>query len=199
MWHIILFVLCGRFLLRFISIYKTETSKRICLFYGKNWTLSVYKNSRDSSDFYGHVFVGLLLFRELILATLHQRTHFTSDQFFKKNLEDISPFCGATDTPVLDFWWHLPWSLKPGWIPSLACAQSIPQIHLWCNTCWPLGSQHGSRAISSTYFCTGIGRGSSPGSRTSSYLESFYLKSQWKNWSIEFFFFNCNCQWIHWI
>ena len=24
--------------------------------------------------------------------------------FFKKNLEDISPFCGATDTPVLDFW-----------------------------------------------------------------------------------------------
>ena len=24
--------------------------------------------------------------------------------FKKKNLEDISPFCGATDTPVLDFW-----------------------------------------------------------------------------------------------
>ena len=22
----------------------------------------------------------------------------------KKNLEDMSPFCGATDTPVLDFW-----------------------------------------------------------------------------------------------
>ena len=24
--------------------------------------------------------------------------------FFKKYLEDISPFCGATDTPVLHFW-----------------------------------------------------------------------------------------------
>ena len=23
--------------------------------------------------------------------------------FFKKELEDISPFCGAADTPVLDF------------------------------------------------------------------------------------------------
>ena len=29
--------------------------------------------------------------------------------FFKKILEDISPFCGAPDTPVLDFWCHLPW------------------------------------------------------------------------------------------
>ena len=46
---------------------------------------------------------------------------------------------GFTDTPVLDFWWHLPWVSKPGWIPSLACfltcAQQIPQIHLWCDTC----------------------------------------------------------------
>ena len=25
--------------------------------------------------------------------------------FLKKNLEDTSPFCGATNTPVLDFWW----------------------------------------------------------------------------------------------
>ena len=27
---------------------------------------------------------------------------------FLKFLEDISPFYEATDTPVLDFWWHLP-------------------------------------------------------------------------------------------
>ena len=26
-------------------------------------------------------------------------------------LEDISPFCRATDTLVLDFWWHLHWSV----------------------------------------------------------------------------------------
>ena len=29
----------------------------------------------------------------------------------------------------------------------IACAQWNPQIHLWCNTCWPLGSQDASRAI----------------------------------------------------
>ena len=26
------------------------------------------------------------------------------DFFFEKILEDMSPFCGAIDTPVLDFW-----------------------------------------------------------------------------------------------
>ena len=33
---------------------------------------------------------------------------------------------------------------------------TFPEIHLWCNTCWPLGGQHGSRVISSTYL-RGIG------------------------------------------
>ena len=33
---------------------------------------------------------------------------------------------------------------------------TFPEIHLWCDTCWPLGSQHGNRAISSTYL-QGIG------------------------------------------
>ena len=31
----------------------------------------------------------------------------------------ISPFCGATDTSLLDFWWCLLWVSKPGWIPCL--------------------------------------------------------------------------------
>ena len=31
----------------------------------------------------------------------------------------MSPFFGATDTPVLDFWRSLPWVSKPGWIPHL--------------------------------------------------------------------------------
>ena len=30
----------------------------------------------------------------------------------------------------------------------LTCAQRIPEIHLWCDTCWPLGGQHGSRSSS---------------------------------------------------
>ena len=70
---------------------------------------------------------------------------------FTKFLEDISPFRGATDTPILDFWWRLPRVSKPGWIPSLACflvcAQQIPQIYLWCNTCWLYRGQHGSQAF----------------------------------------------------
>ena len=37
--------------------------------------------------------------------------------------EDISLFCEATDTPVLDLCWRLPWISKPGWIPGL-CASS---------------------------------------------------------------------------
>ena len=40
--------------------------------------------------------------------------------FCSKFLEDISPFLGASDTPVLDFWWRLSWVSKPGWIP-FAC------------------------------------------------------------------------------
>ena len=70
----------------------------------------------------------------------------------------MSPFCGATDTPILDFWWHLLWASKPEWVlPYLSLAEAyvlcytFPDIHLWYDTCQPLGSQHGSWAISSTY------------------------------------------------
>ena len=45
----------------------------------------------------------------------------------------------------------LHWFSKPGWISLLACfitcMQQNPQIHLWCDTCWPLDGQHGSWAI----------------------------------------------------
>ena len=49
-------------------------------------------------------------------------------------LEDTSPFCGATYTPVLDFWWHLLWVLKPDWVlPYLHLAEVyMLHIHLWC-------------------------------------------------------------------
>ena len=80
-----------------------------------------------------------------------------------KLLEDMSPFCGATDIPVLNFWWRLLWVPKPEWVlpfSSLAEAYMLQyrflQIHLWCDTCRPLGSQHGGRAVSSTYL-QGIG------------------------------------------
>ena len=64
--------------------------------------------------------------------------------FFLLNfLEDISPFRGATDTPVLDFWWHLPWVSKPMWIPCMLSHLCDPQIHFWCDTCWLYRDQHG--------------------------------------------------------
>ena len=40
--------------------------------------------------------------------------------FFKTVLEYISPFCGATDTPVLNFWWCLLWVSKPEWATLFA-------------------------------------------------------------------------------
>ena len=52
---------------------------------------------------------------------------------------------------------------KPQWVlsySSLAEAYMLrymfPEIHFWCNTCRPLGGQHDSWAISSTYL-QGIG------------------------------------------
>ena len=157
--------------------------------------LSVYKNSRDSSDFYGHVFVGLLLFRELILTTLHQRTHFTTDQFFKKILEDISPFCGAAD--VCDFRWHLPWVKAE--VGSLACMLSYlhkmnssdsPLVqHLLTSwqTAWQLSH-------SSTYLCTSIG---GLESRILFRVILLIIRIE-RTASIEFFLFNYHCQWLHW-
>ena len=38
-------------------------------------------------------------------------------------MRDISPFCGAVDIPLLDFWWWLPKVSKPCWI-SFVCASS---------------------------------------------------------------------------
>ena len=75
----------------------------------------------------------------------------------------MSPFCGATDTTVLDFWWHLLWVSKPEWVLPYSSLVEVYmlhytfcEIHLWCDTCWPLGGQHGSQAISSMYL-RGIG------------------------------------------
>ena len=41
------------------------------------------------------------------------------------NLEDISPFSGATGTPVLDFWWHL-WVSEPEWAALFTLMKGIP-------------------------------------------------------------------------
>ena len=83
--------------------------------------------------------------------------------FFFKFLEDMSPFCGAIDTPVSDFWWRLLWVSKPEWVlpysslvEAYMLCYTFPEIHLWCDTCWPLGGQHGSQVISSTHTCEAL-------------------------------------------
>ena len=67
------------------------------------------------------------------------------EHFFKKKFGGYTSVLWATDTPILDFWWCLHWVSKTGW------------AHLWCDTCWPLGSQYGSHAFSSMYLQAGIG------------------------------------------
>ena len=57
-------------------------------------------------------------------------------------MEDISTFCGLLVT-------SLGFKLRVGslaWVLHRLCT-SESQIHLWCNTCWHLGNQHGNQAI----------------------------------------------------
>ena len=44
--------------------------------------------------------------------------------FLETILEDTGPFCVASDTPVLDFWWRPPWVSKPGWIPGFRASSN---------------------------------------------------------------------------
>ena len=86
-------------------------------------------------------------------------------EFSNKILVEIK----RTDTPVLDFWWCLPWVSKPGWILCVLLHLCDPQIHLWCDTCWLYRGQHGSWAFSihiltnvSASIGGGLGQGSNP-------------------------------------
>ena len=51
--------------------------------------------------------------------------------FLKLFLEDITSFYAATDTPVLDFWWHLLQVSKPVWAALFMLGRGI------CVTCSP--------------------------------------------------------------
>ena len=63
--------------------------------------------------------------------------------FLKEIWRTLVLFCGATNNPVLDFWWRLPWVLKPEWIPHLHALSpayneflrftsgATPAEHLW--------------------------------------------------------------------
>ena len=100
-------------------------------------------------------------------------------------LEDINPLCWVTDTPVLDFWWHLPWVSKQGRILLLACfvtyMQWIHQIHPWYNNCWLLGGKHGGWVVSIHILAYKHWWGSSPGSSMLSY--SMWQDKRSTDWS----------------
>ena len=50
------------------------------------------------------------------------------------------PSCGLLVTSALGF----KTSVNPSLLCVVVCLQWNPQIHLWCDTCWPTDSQHGS-------------------------------------------------------
>ena len=52
------------------------------------------------------------------------------NDFLKHFWGDISPFCGATDTPVLEFWWRLLWVSKPGWAALFALDRGVRDIQM---------------------------------------------------------------------
>ena len=49
--------------------------------------------------------------------------------FFKTIFGGYKSFCGATDTPVLDFWWHFLWISQPEWVALFGLDRSLYIIH----------------------------------------------------------------------
>ena len=66
-------------------------------------------------------------------------------------LEDNSTFCGATDTPVLDFWRHMNRVSKPWWM------EWIPQIHLGATPADLLMASMAVKSFQSTCLQASIG------------------------------------------
>ena len=82
--------------------------------------------------------------------------------FLLKFLEDITPFCGSTDAPVLDFWWHLLWFSKPEWAALFTLSGGIYVTHSlrFTSGATPadlLAVSMAAKRISSTYLWAGIG------------------------------------------
>ena len=60
------------------------------------------------------------------------------------NMRPLIPlFVGLLMTSALGF----KATVEPLFLSLLTCMQWIPQIHLWCDTCYPLDGQHGGRVF----------------------------------------------------
>ena len=101
-------------------------------------------------------------------------------EFFLKNFGGHESFLWGNGYPCCGLLVTSPLGFKAR-VGSLICTwqrhmcYTSPEIHLWCDTCWPLGSQYGGWAVSSTYLW-GIG-----GTRN---RELSCRRSQWgdRNW-----------------
>ena len=81
------------------------------------------------------------------------------DCFFFNFWRQMS-FYGATDTPVLDFWCPL-WVSKPEWAVLIALTWCLlPDIYLWCNTCWQASWQPSHSHPQTWEQCIDFGRNS---------------------------------------
>ena len=84
-------------------------------------------------------------------------------------MEDVCPVYGATDTLVLDYWCHLPWVLKPGWICCLqtflfawhSSDSPLQELLTVCGPAWQL-SLFGPHTCSYQTYWWSLGQGSKP-------------------------------------
>ena len=85
----------------------------------------------------------------LVFVTVQVNIHLDNNLFFKKKFGGKKSFlCGH---------WYPCFGLLVTctlggslFACFIACMQQIPQIHLWCDTCWPLSGQYGREAVLST-------------------------------------------------
>ena len=76
-----------------------------------------------------------------------QLLRFLTCWFFFKKWSTSVLFCGATDTPVFDFWWHLPWVSKGGSVGCMFChlyamdSSDSPLVQHLLSSWWHHGSQ----------------------------------------------------------
>ena len=81
--------------------------------------------------------------------------------FRKWALSSLDP-CGATDTPVLDFWWCLLWISKPEWLALFIFGRGVCVTHSLSFTSGVipadlLAPSMAAKPFSSTYLWAGIG------------------------------------------
>ena len=84
------------------------------------------------------------------------------DFFLKKKFGRHMSLCGATNAPVLHFWWHLLWVSKPEWAALFILGRSIHDVHFlrFTSRATPadlLVANMATKPFSSTYLQTNIG------------------------------------------